>query len=1020
MCEVYPPAPNWFQASCCALANGVLAYASREHVILIDTTTGHVLRRIDGSRSGSRASAVAMGFYEQSQSRMLVASVHENARVNLFDASTGNTVFACVCAAGVQLTACCLTTSTTRLDHLMLVAGDSRGRLSVWMNGGDSGINGEASVPAFSTCHNIQLCNSSAVAVLRTCPWDSRHFAAVATNGVVALFLSRSVGAPHELCRFTAFDGSCTVQDAQWSRDETTGTIYFAVSAKERIHVFIVEYLPMKTPDSAAVVEQQKSSDGKSIVTVREFSTLRIKQIQQQSQQQPRGNNNRQWCPIAWARCGQNAKTLSLLSCDSRGTILSWTVDGEQKRLVPAPPSVIRFVAGVHTRPVFNLAVDSQKARQVVLSSGMDRTLAAWDCATGKKIWSVATLGGYVYSMDSSALEPRRLYFSLGDNTIHSWNLPIPSASSSASKSHSLYDGRTFWKGLQAKVTCIALHPVLPGLLAYGLDDGRSGVYNIADSSSRSMRGSQKGSVYSLSWQDLSSDSSFSLWSAAVDGSLLVHGGADRGSAATEEPMTLETAIERSQWYQALSPAEREEKRLQLWARHSAVGASTDSLLLCVGNKSGAVFVLGKGFVPVRFTKFHSQPVSRVRWSQAHPHLVATASDDSSIQVFDADFPDHSPVLLRGVHHGSVYDVTWAPKTCSNTNLLASGGADGLVLLWDTTNGSCLGALQSDTSLGASLCVHWCSDVPEYVFYGGVDQSVRMCEVASVVPVSAISPKETVTATATQQRKIPQSSGMKRPQPNEQGPQNEQEKQSVDRLSLFDDNALLNGRSDDELIASCMRALDGEKVIDSQSFVQCVIKRRHRDVLGVIDKASIQCAMTEPHLLVLSGDMRGFAEHCAKSSHNITPLELALLPTLGRDIWEAGLSLYAEQQESAGNATTAATCLTAINRISSAVDVLLRAKQYAEALALQSARAPMDKELRNKVLSSWGNHLEHSGHHLHAVECFILAGFNETAATCLEHMLVMNSSETAEESPKRQHIVVLLQRLKTSEQTTIL
>lgn len=1080
--EIYPPSPNWFQASCCAVQQGVLAYAARERVVLMDVATGHVVRMLgsDCGPTAARAAAVALA---EHGGRLIATCAHENGAVRLWDAAAGTVLLCGTAAADTPLTSCALCT-TTRAENAVVVVGDAHGRLSLWFYAdtttGSSATSQTTQQQGGTARHTIVLCSSN-IAVVRACPCDARYFAAVAANGVAALFFVRTVGAPAELCRFAAFDGTCTVQDAQWARDPATGALLLAISARDRVRVFQVENL----------LQQQQSQETQQassvVVTVKELATVRVPHAHQQEQQQQKGTNNtRQWAPVAWARCGRgSAATLALLSCDVRGTIAAWILDAAHARLAPAPAALVRFVAGVHTRPVFNLVaavLPGTDARTVAVSAGMDRTLAVWDCATGRKLWSVATLGGYVYAIDASPLEPRRAYFALGDNTIHSWNLPVSCSSvgnsteKGSTNSATLYEGRTFWKGLQAKVTCIALHPLLPGVVAYGLDDGRSGVYDVAAGAARPMKGSQHGAVYALAWQcaDPNALASHTLWSASVDGTLLAHLGADeqpsRGpksspsagttgkAVTTTATIPFETLVEHSAWYAGLGEAERAEVRATLLARHSTVAASADGALLCVGNKSGLVCVLARGCVPVRQTRVHTAPVARARWSHAHTRLCATASDDGSVCVLDAAAPAAPPRLLRGGHRGAVYDVAWAPPTAPRTHLLASAGADGAVLLWDASAGTCLATLlRGGRAIGATLAVHWPAALPACILCGGVDQAVRVCrvDVSDESAVSAASggsdgvpalgngravitvPPEVLTACHVSGVKRPPPSPVPETAPPAQAPATASSKSSAQNgrdtnnstgeegdIELFNTT---DTRTEAEVLDACSALLETETSNSEMedgttpeaattaptmgSFISTLVRsNKHSEVLEAIGAATTKSTTAKTHVLVLEGDLPGLAAECGGEGHRMSALELALLPALGRDVWAAGVALYAEQQAAAGHSAVAATCLAALGRVPAAVDVLLRANRHAAALALQAARTPADAALRRRVLAAWAAHHARAGRRLRAAECYAAAGFFSAAAACLEHALVVPGALA--EPALRPRIETLLARLR--------
>ncbi|UYV81603.1 GEMIN5 [Cordylochernes scorpioides] len=82
---------------------------------------------------------------------------------------------------------------------------------------------------------------------------------------------------------------------------------------------------------------------------------------------------------------------------------------------------------------------------ELVLQSMVDRRLSLiviWDLENKKAIFSLATLGGFAYSLGFSPLERAGLAIGGGDNSLRAWNL------TSSTKSCS-----TYWQGIKGKVT---------------------------------------------------------------------------------------------------------------------------------------------------------------------------------------------------------------------------------------------------------------------------------------------------------------------------------------------------------------------------------------------------------------------------------------------------------------------------------------------------------------------------------------------------------------------------------------
>lgn len=63
-----------------------------------------------------------------------------------------------------------------------------------------------------------------------------------------------------------------------------------------------------------------------------------------------------------------------------------------------------------------------------------------------KSTWRIPGLGGFVYSLDSSPLDPSRVALAVGDNTVRVWI---------TNNSNDPFDSVLLWKGIQAKVSVV-------------------------------------------------------------------------------------------------------------------------------------------------------------------------------------------------------------------------------------------------------------------------------------------------------------------------------------------------------------------------------------------------------------------------------------------------------------------------------------------------------------------------------------------------------------------------------------
>ncbi|KAH8162820.1 hypothetical protein CIB48_g5425 [Xylaria polymorpha] len=107
-------------------------------------------------------------------------------------------------------------------------------------------------------------------------------------------------------------------------------------------------------------------------------------------------------------------------------------------------------------------------------------------------------------------------------------------------------------------------------------------------------------------------------------------------------------------------------------------------------------------------TMSNAPPLLRLATSPHDTHLLATFAQDSNIiRILDVRQPGQALLELRG-HGGSVNSVEWSP---GRRALLASGGDDSQVLLWDLMNSTPTAGPSPNGSGGGRQAPHACGEL---------------------------------------------------------------------------------------------------------------------------------------------------------------------------------------------------------------------------------------------------------------------------------------------------------------------
>lgn len=413
----------------------------------------------------------------------------------------------------------------------------------------------------------------------------------------------------------------------------------------------------------------------------------------------------------------------TFLSSSFNGDILLWDINNDPKE----PPVSLgsNDLDDNHSRLVFNLVCDANS--QNVFSFSMDRWIKCWNInkPLSPPEWSQPTLGGFVYAIAASPCNPSVIALGIGDGMIRLWNTQNP---------RDPFDVKLLWQCVKEKVMSLSWHPSKEGLLGFGTEDGKVGLFDTLSmkqpiiSTTYHLR-----PVYSMSWgpsldSTSDGDDELCLYTCGGDGKVYVHHLSRKNdSSAIELNQLLRNANAHVDFYTT--------------GRHSEIAWKPDLTVLAIGNDNGLIQIFKyPDLMNIINVKVHGKIINCLSWGVKSEHdtvdtsyWMASGSNGFDVHVSDlkeamnqnVSSEAELPVLINNSfrhlsgHHSRVTSLSWSAK---NPFLLASASYDGTAQVWNVLNEEPLANYRGHD--GRLLCVSWnnvSTDNENGIIYSGGD-----------------------------------------------------------------------------------------------------------------------------------------------------------------------------------------------------------------------------------------------------------------------------------------------------------
>ncbi|CAH0521045.1 unnamed protein product [Peronospora belbahrii] len=1011
---LFPPSPNWYYSKICDWGRSdafglVFAFGAKHSVFIYQVkekeaqeTNGDMIvestvnveffAQVVRGKRDRRVTTVT--FLMDTTGKLCLICGGEEGSVQIWDVAT----LTMIEQHRKHLVEVMAVTVSATLDANFVVAGDRKGQISAWDR--DVGTVSVFMPIAGDGIHSMAIS-----------PYDKALIAVGYRSGVLCV-----VDAAKRTVRHRLFGHDQEVQCVAWKstvksthpageeEQDLIGfpnqEVWLASSSRDKtIRVWKVELSSAEEP----VLDQMlRLPTGKQGV-----SYTQTKQL---------------WLPIAWSLSGsQKAVDKHILWSGSFGGALlrwEWNVTkmdakGTNRNNCRAPCKPI-VVKGGHSRTLFSIVMvpprgstaDENEAVSM-LTVSLDRELRLWKENVFSKpsaaicVHKLSGLGGHAYSVSYNAATGI-VAAGIGDHTIRLWYLGIENSSVA-----SAYQCDLLWKGLQSKITCVQWHPFQQALLAYGMEDGRIGVYNVHAKTYNYFRTSHDEEVRQLRWivrqpkkaDDVGEDESLFLTSIK------------QLEAAQAEGQSLENALI-VQESQISKRCNRDDLIVCLWScdtggtllesnadvvdqksreiklNNVAFEWDEQCKLVAIGCANGVVEVMrwdestyGNCRIVCRFHE-HLASITCLAWGKGtDASLLASGDEDGKIFVYSCEHATSWTTqatgnliqdgrLLGGLagHSNKILDLRW--WFCDEVqSFLASSSADGTVQVWN------LASFQREAyfnhHVGRVLSLDWV--LPYTLVSGGEDQTLRFWDIreqqkelqprlkkhGKVKQPQNVQIASTLAAQAT----VVMQSG------DAANPTTLQDSFSTGHCNA---QLLINKKSKKSLFvfhsattptptetASACCSVAGVKQKTSDTTPGKDADEPVNNLLAYTDRVSLQSFFASEckrfreegeweslaNTLLIQGKITEALRIVAKEGA-LTPTWLSYAPMAGMDVWREMTNLYAHQLDAQGDKKAAAFYFLSIAKVRSAVACLVSADAYEEALALiRSKLGPCDSLL---------------------------------------------------------------------------
>lgn len=725
----------------------------------------------------------------------------------------------------------------------------------------------------------------------------------------------------------------------------------------------------------------------------------------------------------------------TLLSGSHFGELLSWDLSNlknsrTEKDKKGLATKSIKLLHGNHSKGVFSIACPIQSSkpndeRRVAWTTALDRRLIAFSLKSNEIMTELTTIGGVIYCMAVSPLDPNRIAIGVGDCKILVWNMGNTKK----------MEVSVHWQKINSKVMALDWHPTEENWLAFATGEGRVGLLDVNSSKPPIVfRQHHHRSVYRVLWAPFIKEKDesntgkyeFALYSVG-DGEVLQHS----VKTPQKEPVNLKDIFKK---VDDTSKNDKTPGRTEFIMNH-------DRSLISVGNENGNIYILdGKTYEKCSILIAYKKIIQCLSWHPAsvtsdpsrlspYSNWLAAASDSVKVFSISPDGKTFETIAVLSVQTEKIVDVCWSPHLNGH---LVSVSYDYTAQVWDVINQAPL--VNYNKHHNAVLSAVWSPLSPEFIISGSSDNTLRVWKI-SEQPDSRPTEKkkhrvgnllkritnapEAVDTEPTDKSNLKKEKGVTKTTNSalsknaaqttdvDVNPVAEWESGQQKRVkgkSLFPVNAsALNvskhldeyynhwksnkNKKESKVTDTDASIVINETPVNAETSTPVLTSEKEKELAYFDffdDRKAIRRLMKVEEDQLRKENRKSFANYCSLWRGDITELIkdamnrkcldewlMSLAPMSSYRVWQEACVVYSEQLANEGDYLRAASYLSAVHKVEEAVELLCEHKFYKEAVALAKCRLPSGDPVIEKVMKDCAEDAVSKGLLSLAAHCYL-------------------------------------------------